>query len=128
MKKIVAEIEKKNYAEWTKARYKLSIKKFFQFLAGLEWNSKEYPESVSWINSNPKKSKLPRPIILTKEEILSLFKACQGTREKVMCSFMYAYGCRCPDELLHMKIGDVEFVEYAAKVKLTSGKVGTRVI
>lgn len=128
VKAIVAGIEKKRYAEWTKAKYKLSIKKFFQFLAGFEWNSQKYPESVSWINSNPKHSKLPRPIILTQEEVLKLFKACKGSREKAMCSFMYESGCRCPDELFHMKVGDVEFDEYGAKVKLTSGKVGTRVI
>jgi integrase len=65
---------------------------------------------------------------LSKEEVLALFNACRGTREKALCSFMYESGCRSPDELLHMKVGDVEFDEYGAKVKLTSGKVGTRII
>ena len=128
IKRAVADVERKDCSEWTKARFKLSIKKFFQFVNDLDWNSKKYPECVNWIKAKPKKSKLPRPIILTKEEVVRLFKACKGTREKAMCSFMYESGCRCPDELFHMKIGDVEFDEYGAKVKLTSGKVGSRVI
>jgi len=48
--------------------------------------------------------------------------------EKALVSFMYESGCRCPDELLHMKVGDMEFNDYGAKVKLRSGKVGSRII
>ncbi len=128
LKTIVAQIEKRNCSEWTKTRYKLAIKKFYSFLDGKEWNSKQYADKVIWLNTTVRKSKLKRPIILTNDEVLRIFNAARGTREKAMCSFMYESGCRCPDELLHMKIGDIEFDEYGAKVKLTSGKVGTRVI
>lgn len=41
---------------------------------------------------------------------------------------MYESGCRAPDELLHIMVGDVVFDDYGAKVKLHSGKVGSRVI
>ncbi|MBU4124017.1 MAG: tyrosine-type recombinase/integrase [Nanoarchaeota archaeon] len=126
IKEIVAEIERSNKAEWTKVKYKLTLKKFYQFVEKLEWYSKEYPDRVKWINSGARKSKLLRPIILTEDEVKRLFKAAERGREKAMCSFMYESGCRCPDELFHMKVGDVEFDEYGAKVKLTSGKVGTR--
>lgn len=128
IKEIVAEIERSNKAEWTKVKYKLTLKKFYQFADKLEWYSKEYPDRVKWIKSGARKSKLLRPIILTEDEVKRLFKAADRGREKAMCSFMYESGCRCPDELFHMKIGDVEFDEYGAKVKLTSGKVGTRTI
>lgn len=128
IKEIVAEIERSKKAEWTKVKYKLSIKKFYQFADKLEWYSKEYPDRVKWINSGARKSKLLRPIILTEDEVKRMFKAANRGREKAMVSFMYESGCRCPDELFHMKVGDVEFDEYGAKVKLTSGKVGTRTI
>ncbi len=100
----------------------------YQFSNELEWNSKEYPECVKWITSSARKSKLIRPIILTEDEIKRMFKVADRGREKAMISFMYESGCRCPDELLHMKVSDVEFDEYGAKVKLTSGKVGSRTI
>lgn len=128
LKGIIGQIEKKDYSEWTKVRYKYAVKKFYTFLDGRDWNCKEYADKVKWIGATVRRSKLKRPVILSKEEVLGLFNACRGTREKALCSFMYESGCRSPDELLHMKVGDVEFDEYGAKVKLTSGKVGTRII
>jgi len=71
---------------------------------------------------------LEDPIILTKEEVIRLFNAAEGIREKALVSFMYESGCRSPDELLNMKIEDIAFDEYGAKVKLRSGKVGSRII
>jgi len=128
IKNIVADIEKnENYAEWTKAGYKLTIKKFYKWL-DLKWDSKTFPEKVDWIHAGARKSKLEDPIILTKEEIIKLFNVAEGSREKALVSFMYESGCRSPDELLHMKVSDVEFNEHGAKVKLHSGKVGSRTI
>lgn len=128
IKHIVSSIEGKDYTEWTKVRYKQSLRKFFQVIAGIEWKSKKYPEIVDWFNTTVRKNRLKNPIILSKEEVLTLFQVAKGIREKAMVSFMYESGCRCPDELLHMKIRDVEFDEHGAKIKLTSGKVGTRTI
>jgi integrase len=129
IKELVADIERNNdYAEWTKACYKLAIKKFYQWLEKYEWESKEYPHKVKWIKTTARKERLRDPVILTKEEIIKLFNAAEGIREKALASFMYESGCRSPDELLHMKISDVVFDEYGAKVKLTSGKVGSRII
>ncbi len=128
IKSIVADIEKnKNYTEWTKAGYKLTIKKFYKWLE-LKWDSKDFPEKVDWIHAGARKSKLEDPVILTKEEVIKLFNVAQGIEEKALVSFMYESGCRCPDELLNMRVGDVVFDEYGAKVKLTSGKVGSRTI
>ena len=128
IKSIVADIEKNKNAEYTKSKYKRAIKKFYQFLDGFDWKDKEFPERVKWIRTTAKKSKLPRPIILTKEEVMRLFRAAKDVREKALVTFMYESGCRSPDELLHMKVSDIEFDEYGAKVKLTSGKIGSRVI
>ncbi|MEM5872586.1 MAG: tyrosine-type recombinase/integrase [Candidatus Aenigmatarchaeota archaeon] len=129
IKEIIANIERnKNYSEWTKACYKLAIKKFYQWLEGYEWESKEYPEKVKWIKTTARKERLRDPVILTKEEVLKLFNVAEGVREKALVSFMYESGCRVPDELLNMKVSDVEFDDYGAKVRLRSGKVGSRII
>lgn len=133
IKAIVAQVEQKkvkgnNASEWTKAHYKLTIKKFYQWLDGFDWRSKKYPDRVEWIHSGAQKSKLPRPIILTKEEILKIFKAARDVREKALATFLYESGCRSPDESLNMKIKDVEFDKNGARIRLCSGKVGERII
>lgn len=47
IKDLVRKIElNQNYAEWTKSSYRVSVKKFYQWLSGYEWNSKKYPETV----------------------------------------------------------------------------------
>lgn len=128
IKGIITDIEKsERYTEWSKAGYKLTIKKFYKWL-DKGWNSKEFPERVAWIRASARKSKLEDPIVLTKEEVIKLFNAADGIREKALVSFMYESGCRCPDELLNMKVSDIEFDDFGAKVKLHSGKVGSRII
>ncbi len=127
IKNLVSEINKKYKSEWTKHGYKVCIKKFFQWLEGYEWKSKKYPERVEWISTGVRKSKLTDPTILSKEEVLKMFRSAEGLREKALVSFMYESGCRV-DELLNMKIGNVEFDDYGAIVKLKSGKVGERKI
>ena len=115
----VIRIEKnKEYSEWTKAGYKKTIKKFFK------WYKPDI--DLDWLKTTPKKSKLKDPVILTKEEILTIFQIANGLREKALASFMYESGCRSPDELLNMVVSDVVFNDVGAKVKLTSGKVGSR--
>jgi len=112
--------EYRNYAEWTKAGYKTAIRRFFT------WYKPDI--DLSWLKTGVKKSKLNDPIVLTKEEILEIFRCAEGSFEKSIVSFMYESGCRSPDELLNMKVDDVEFNDVGAKVKLTSGKVGSRTI
>ncbi|MFH1229730.1 MAG: tyrosine-type recombinase/integrase [Candidatus Aenigmatarchaeota archaeon] len=128
IKNLVTTIESnKSYKEWTKASYKIAIKKFYKWLE-FGWDSKVYPSKVSWIKARARKSKLDDPIVLTKEEVLRIFKAANGLREKALASFLYESGCRAPDELLNLRIKDVEFNDSGAKVRLHSGKVGYRTI
>lgn len=128
IKALVAKIERKNYSERTKKGYKTAIKKFYQILEGYEWNSRKYPDKVEWIKTTLRKSKLKDPEVLSKEEIKRIFESAQGIFEKALATFMYESGCRSPDELLNMKVGDVELLNGKAKVKLFSGKVGGRKI
>ena len=121
IEKLVSWIERKKYSEWTKQGYKTTLRNFYKLL-----NDGETPDTVNWIRATPKESKLKKPIILSKKEVLELFRCAEGLREKALVSFMYESGCRSPDELLNMKVNDVEFDEYGAMVRLVSGKTGER--
>ena len=118
IKSIVADIERGNFSEWTKASYKVCIKKFYQWVGGYGWDSKKYPDKVEWIKTGARKNRLKDPVILTKEEVKKIISVASGLREKALASFMYESGCRCPDELLNLKYGDIVFDEYGAKVRI----------
>lgn len=122
--KLVAKINKKYDSEWTKQGYKIAIRKFFQWLDGKNWNSKKYPDKVEWISTTIKKNKNEDPDILTKEEVKKLIKTASSVRNKALISFLYESGARV-GELLNIKIKDIEFDDYGAKVKLF-GKTGER--
>jgi site-specific recombinase XerD len=66
VKAVVAKINAKEYSEWTKQLYKVTLKKFYRWLKGGE----KYPEEVEWIRTTVKrnKKKLPEDL-LTEEEI-----------------------------------------------------------
>jgi integrase/recombinase XerD len=143
VEKLVAEIEEGNfqftrkfknkdytrsgkYTSWTKHDYKVTLKKFFQWLRKREWDSREYPKEVKWIRTTLKnnRKKLPEDI-LTKDEIRSLIQATSNPRDKAFISVLYESGCRI-GEILNIKIKDITFDEYGAKVIIPEGKTGPR--
>ena len=65
MVELVQNIETKDYKEYTKIIYKVTLKKFYRWL-----NNGEYPEMVKWFKTHLKKSetKIPEEL-LTKEDI-----------------------------------------------------------
>jgi site-specific recombinase XerD len=65
VKNLVKEIEFSNYKQWTKQCYKITIKKFFQFIRGYEWDSKQYPPEVSWIKVSSKNNNHVEELLLT---------------------------------------------------------------
>ena len=42
---LIAKIERRNYAEWTKHDYKVILRKFYKWLRGTD----DYPPEVRWI-------------------------------------------------------------------------------
>ncbi len=123
IEKIVAKISRSYESEWTKHGFKTTIKKFYKWLEG---DGEDFPKKVKWIKPSPRKSKLRKPTILSKEEIKRIFDISEGILEKALSTFMYESGCRSPDELLNLSIGDVDILDNRAKVRLVSGKVGER--
>jgi len=127
MKDLITKIETNDcYTAWTKAGYKITLRKFYQFLRGYEWNSKKYPKEVDWFSLTVKKKDRKLPTILTEEEVLNLIKNANNLRDKALISVLYEGGFRV-GELLNVKIKDVSFNEYGSKM-VVSGKTGGRII
>jgi integrase len=103
----------------------VTIKKFYQWVRGFEWNSREYPECVKWIKTTLKnnKRKLPEDI-LSKKEIRKLIDFAGHPRNKAMISVLYEGGLRA-GEILNMKIKHVSFDKYGAVI-MVNGKTGPR--
>lgn len=134
VKALVAKIEQGNYSEQTKKSYKVTIKKFYQFLDGFEWNSKRYPEKVEWLSmkmDDTKVKKTKSSDILTDEDVLCLVKNAINARDKAFISVLYESGCRI-GELLPMKISDITWQRINDKATVcilnVSGKSGQREI
>lgn len=125
IKDLVRKIQQKEYAEWTKHGHKVTIKKFFQWLKGYEWHSKQYPEEVRWIKAVIKnnKRKLPEEM-LSRDEIKKLMKTACGVRDKAFVSVLHESGCRI-GEMLGLRLKHVEFDEYGAVIRV-HGKTGSR--
>lgn len=113
------------YSEHTKQSYRMSVKKFFQWLRGHGWKSKQYPEEVSWIivkKGNGRK-KLPEEI-LTDTEIMEMVKIAGNPRNRAFIGVLYESGCRI-GELLTRRLKHVEFDDYGAVLRV-HGKTGSR--
>lgn len=124
IRELIFKIETYDYTDRTKSDYKTTIKKFFQFLEGYEWFSKEYPEKVKWIRTHFKQRyKLPEEI-LTRNEIKNLLNACQNIRDKAFIHVLYESGCRI-GEIIDLKLKDAEFDKYGS-ILIVNGKTGIR--
>jgi site-specific recombinase XerD len=122
MIRIVGLLEKSHYANEVKHATKVSIKKFYKWLGGGE----EYPDKVRWIKSSQKsKNRLPKEL-LTKDEVERMINVAEHIRDKAMVSVLYESGFRI-GELLSLKLKDIEFDEYGAKILVPEeGKTGMR--
>lgn len=119
----VAKIERSDYAEATKADFKLAIKKFYKTIEG---NGTEYPEKVAFIDTTRDKRKQEMPDILDKDEIDSILQACKNDRDRAMYKVLYEGGLRA-GELMALRIRDVEFVNSGVRLNVR-GKTGNRKI
>ena len=122
IERVICEIEKSNYSDWTKHDFRITIKKFYKWLKG---NGEEYPPEVKWIKSkkNNKNNKIPEELI-TAEEVKILVENADNLRDKAMLLTLYESGARV-GELLNMKIKHIEFDKYGGLVVL-QGKTGMR--
>lgn len=122
IKRMIAEIERSNYKDWTKHDFKVAIKRFWKWLKKTE---DIYPDEVRWIRTTLKNrySRLPEDL-LTQEEVKKMIEAADNIRDKALIAVLYESGCRA-GELLNMRFKDVSFDEPTCSIKL-HGKTGDR--
>jgi site-specific recombinase XerD len=134
IKELITKIEGKDYEEWTKQGYRVTIKKFFQWLIfhnkkDYEWKYSEYPDKVKFIKTGMKKNNEDKDKkkgnLLTPEDIKELVNVCKNERDKALVWVMFDSGCRI-GELLGMNYGDVSFDEDGYCWISVTGKTGFR--
>ncbi len=112
---------------WTKDTMLRQIKVFYRWLiSGTLDRGAPYPEIVSWIKAGVKKNELEEPEILTEDEVKALIDKAPTTRDKALIAVLFDGGFRI-GEILPRRVGDVEFDEMGAKIKV-HGKTGSRVV
>jgi len=114
---LLIRINRSDYSEWTKRDYKVTLRKFWRFLG------KE--ELVSWIKTTMKRNELPLPNLLAREELMQLVQACKTVRDKALLYALFESGARI-DELLSVKLCEIEFDSYGAVLLINNSKTKAR--
>lgn len=114
------------YSAWTKATYKIMIKRFFRWLkkTGLD-----QPEEVKWINTNVKRTDrklISNGELLTEDEVRLLVNTAEHPRDKAFIATLYESGARI-GELATLQLENIKIDEYGAILNVT-GKTGPRQI
>ena len=121
---VMRKVNQMDYTEWTKADYRVTLKKFYKWLR--DYNEKgAYPPEVSWINTHVSIDKQNLPDNLPNDEdVKKMIEAAEHPRDKALIACLYESGCRI-GELASLKIGSANFDEYGAFI-VVNGKTGSR--
>lgn len=125
VEKAVAAVERQDLEEWTKANFRVALKRFYKWLLG---NDEEYPPEVKWIRTKPNgaRRKQPSPSdLLTRKDVEALIRACLNPRDKALVSLLFDSGCRI-GEVLTLRLRNVEFDRYGMVVSVIKSKTGQR--
>jgi integrase len=103
LKNVLAQINRSDYAESTKAKFRASLKKFYKIQNGGD----EHPEKVDFfsVHKSRKENTVSREDIFTKKEIKALLRNFGNTRDRAFTITLYESAAR-PGELLNCSIGD----------------------
>jgi integrase len=116
----VAEIEQRDYSDWTKRDYKMVMKRFYKWYRSWEDG---YPPEVKWIKLRTNiQNKLQKKDLLTVEDIEKLAESANNLRDKAFI-WVYFESMRRLGEIMTLNVGDVEFDELGARLRVI-GKVG----
>ena len=124
IERVMRKINQMDYTEWTKKDYRVTLKKFFKWLKGIEERG-VYPPEVKWINTHVSSDRQDLPHNLPNEEdVKTMISTAEHPRDKALIASLYESGCRI-GELASLRIGDIHFDEYGAYM-VVSGKTGSR--
>jgi len=112
-----------DFKDWTKYNYLVIIRRFYKWLRQTE----DYPKEVKWIHPRIKQHKKTMPKeLLTFDDVKKMANATNNLRDRAFILVLYETGARI-GEIFGLKISDVEFDTYGAKLNLL-GKTGPRKI
>jgi len=115
------------YTAWYKSDLKGILKRFYRWLrTGALDTSMPYPPEVAWVKANLKKNELKEPDVLTEDEAMAMVQSANKPRDKAFIAVLYEGGFRI-GEILSTRVGDVEFDENGARLKV-HGKTGGRTV
>jgi integrase len=122
LKRLVTEIEKMDWADWTKYDNKVMLKKFYKWLEG---DNEEYPKKIRWLKPVLKQCQRRLPEgLLSPEDVQKMMSVSSSLRDRALVSVLYESGCRI-GELMSMRIRHVEFDDHGSVI-IVSGKTGSR--
>lgn len=123
LRKVVADLQSKNYSPLYIGQFKISIKQFWKWL---KKTGDEYPPEVKWLKTGLRNHKLKLPEdMYSEQEVLQLInKGAVISRDKCIIAMLYETGCRI-GELGNIKIKHIKLVDGEGFVQL-SGKTGDR--
>ena len=81
VEKLVSQINAAGYTEHTKRDYKITLKRFYQWLRDCNEDEHEYPTEVKWIKTKLHTKRLLPEALLTTQEIKMLIEATENPRD-----------------------------------------------
>jgi len=107
IEQLIRTFNAKDWAEWTKDNYRVTVKRFWRWLKELP-RGKDPPET-EWITIGKAQSRTVLPEdLLTKEETQKLIQTAEHPRDKAYVAVADESGAR-PGEILTMKVRSVTF-------------------
>ena len=121
IKTLVANLNRSDYAEATKAKARASLKKYYK----VENGGHEHPAKVDFfsVHKNNKPSTVSREDLFTDEDLKKLYRNLSKVRDRAFVKVLYESAAR-PGELLEANIGDFTANEQGDFIFL-EGKKGT---
>ena len=103
LKRVVANLNRSDYAEASKHKFRCALKKFYKVE-----NGGKHPEKVDFFSvhkKNKKASSVTRDDIFTEDELKRLFRGFSSTRDRALTMMLYESAAR-PGEMLSRNIND----------------------
>lgn len=122
IKRLVADVNRSKYADWTKADCRIALKRFYRWLMGLPKG--QNPPETAWIRIKSDNRQVLPEELLNEDDITNLVEACENSRDRDLILCLYETGGRI-GELLNVRRKHIEFDQYGP-VLLFSGKTGDR--
>ncbi len=116
VKRYAAQLERSDYAEWSKHDFRVVIRKY------LRWLGKN--DTVSWLKIKTVKNGTLPEEVLSEDDIKGMAGAAYTSRDRAFILSFYESGTRI-GEFLPMKLKHVSFDKYGAVFRVT-GKTGDR--